>query len=105
MLKAQQSGDGPSAADHQVEIFLIEPKTDRYLGRLCNYSECPKGKPKCLVPGCGAIAFNKQVEGFTPNADLLASATYATLYRRGEGRLRSALDLPLTHDERQARQD
>jgi hypothetical protein len=31
-----------------------------------------------------------------PDADLLASAPYATLYRRGVGRLRSALDLPQT---------
>jgi hypothetical protein len=34
------------------------------------------------------------VDGFVPRADLLAPAQYATLYRRGVGRLRSALDLP-----------
>jgi hypothetical protein len=36
------------------------------------------------------------VNGFVPAPDLLASAEYATLYRRGAGRLRSALDLPQT---------
>jgi hypothetical protein len=91
---AYESGGGPSSANHQVEIFLIEPQTDRYLGRLCNFNACPKGKPQCSVPGCGAVAFNKRVAGFVPHADLLASAAYATLYRRGSGRLRSALDLP-----------
>jgi hypothetical protein len=84
---------GSSAASHQVEIFLIEPGTDRYLGRLCNYNECPKGKPECRVPGCGAVPFNKCIDGFVPHADLLASASYAMLYQRGAGRLRSALDL------------
>jgi hypothetical protein len=91
-----ESGTGPSTASHQVEIFLIEPVTDRYLGRLCHFSACPKGKPACQTPGCGAVSFNKVVEGFVPHADLLASASYATLYRKGVGRLRSALDLPKT---------
>jgi len=27
--------------------------------------ECPKGKPECLVPGCGASLFLRQHEGFT----------------------------------------
>lgn len=94
LLKAFGSGEGPSVANHQVEIFLIQPGTDRYLGRLCNFNACPKGKQGCRAPGCGAIPFNKSVEGFTPRADLLAPAAYAMLYRRGTGRLRSALDLP-----------
>ena len=97
---AHKSGTGPSTANHQVEIFLIEPGTDRHLGRLCNFSACPKGKPQCDVPGCGKIAFNKVVDGFEPHPDLLAAASYATLYRRGQGRLRSALDLPGPREER-----
>lgn len=96
--RSYESGKGPSTANHQVEIFLIEPGTDKYLGRLCSFNECPKGKPECLVPGCGAVPFNKCAEGFIPHPDLLASAAYAMLYRRGVGRLRSALDLPGTDD-------
>jgi hypothetical protein len=99
LREGYESGGGPSTASHQAEIFLIEPGTDRYLGRLCNYNACPKGKPDCGVPGCGAIPFNKRIAAFVPHADLLSSATYATLYRRGEGRLRSALDLPGTSDD------
>ncbi|HEX2889409.1 hypothetical protein [Vineibacter terrae] len=95
---AYERGAGPSTASHQVEIFLIEPGTDRYLGRLCNFNACPKSKPECLVPGCGDVPFNKRVEDFEPHADLLASATYALLYRRGAGRVRSALDLPKPDD-------
>jgi hypothetical protein len=105
LRRAYESGKGPSTANHQVEIFLIEPGTDRYLGRLCSFSACPKGKRDCSVPGCGAIPFNKVVDGFVPHADLLASASYAMLYRRGAGRLRSALDLPGVDDATQPRRD
>jgi hypothetical protein len=99
LREGYESGTGPGTASHQAEIFLIEPGTDRYLGRLCNFNACPKGKPDCGVSGCGAIPFNKRIAAFVPHADLLSSATYGTLYRRGAGRLRSALDLPGTDDD------
>lgn len=76
----------------QEEVFLFEPESDRYLGRLYNFNECPKGKPDCLIPGCGAIAFNKVVDGFVPRADLLAGAYKH--YERKTGLLQPALDLP-----------
>lgn len=88
------NGVGISVANHQVDVFLFEPHSDRYLGRLCSFNECPKGKPACLVPGCGAIPFNKHIAEFVPRADLLASAADTMLYRRGTGVLRSALELP-----------
>ena len=91
---AFEAGAGVSVVSQQLDVFLIEPGSDRYLGRLCYFNQCPKGKPQCLVPGCGAIPFNKRVDGFEPAADLLAPAGHAMLYRRGVGRLRSALDLP-----------
>ena len=31
-------------ASHQVDVFILEPSTDRYLGRLCDFNTCPKGK-------------------------------------------------------------
>jgi hypothetical protein len=91
---ALEAGKGVRVASSQLDIFLIEPGTDRYLGRLCHFNRCPKGKRECEVPGCGAVAFNRHFPDFTPNADLLAGAESAMLYRRGQGRLRSALDLP-----------
>ncbi len=98
LRETYQAGTGPGTVGHQVEIFLIEPGTDRYLGRLCNFNACPKDKPQCAVPGCGDIPFNQRIAAFVPHVDFLASAAYATLYRRGRGRLRSALDLPGTDD-------
>lgn len=94
LKKALEAGTGVSVADHQVDVFLFEPESDRYLGRLCHYNRCPKDKPACDVPGCGTIPFNKRVDGFEVQADILASVPHAMLYVRGEGRLRSALDLP-----------
>lgn len=92
---AYERGVGPGVVGHQLDIFLIEPVSDRYLGRLCKFSTCPKDNLDCMVPGCGTVPFNKVVDGFRPHPDLLAAAPYATLYRRGEGRLASALDLPV----------
>ncbi|QWG11405.1 hypothetical protein KMZ29_16870 [Bradyrhizobium sediminis] len=91
---AFESGVGISVANHQVDVFLFEPQSDRYLGRLCSFNQCPKRKPPCFIAGCGAIPFNKQIADFVPRADLLASAAEAMLYRRGSGVLRSALELP-----------
>jgi hypothetical protein len=54
----------PGVAHHQVDVFLVEPGTDRYLGRLCHFGACPKEKPECRVAGCGAALFLRQHEGF-----------------------------------------
>jgi hypothetical protein len=85
---------GTSVVSQQLDAFMIEPGSDRYLVRLCSFNTCPKGKRDCLVPGCGETPFNKKVAEFSPRADLLEPARYAMLYERGAGRLRSALDLP-----------
>ena len=68
-------------ATHQLEVFLLEPGTDRYLGRLCGYRTCPKLHNRdCLTPGCGAVPFLKQHEGFRLFDDALDGAV--VLYRR-----------------------
>jgi hypothetical protein len=91
---AFKAGVDMSVTAHQVDVFLFEPDTDRYLGRLCHYNQCPKGKRNCLVPGCGMIPFNRVIDGFRPYADIVESVADTMLYERGRGRLRSALDLP-----------
>lgn len=91
---AFESGVGISVVSHQVDVFLFEPESDRYLGRLCKFNECPKGKPDCLVPGCGSIPFNRKIAEFEPYSDILCGSENAILYRRGSGRVRSALELP-----------
>jgi predicted nucleotidyltransferase len=51
-------------AHHQVDVFFLEPGTDRYLGRLCRFGQCPKGKDECRVPCCGATPLLRQHERF-----------------------------------------
>ena len=94
LRRAYEAGAGVSVSGSQLDVFLFEPGSDRHLGRLCSFNQCPKGKPACLVPGCGETPFNQRVADFAPRADLLAPAAHAMLYRRDAGRLRSELDLP-----------
>lgn len=103
LRRAYESGAGMSVVGHQLDVFLFEPGSDHYLGRLCSFSQCPKGKTDCLVPGCGETPFNKRIADFEPRADLLAPAAHATLYRRHAGWLRSALDLPVVDEGRAPR--
>ena len=38
---AYEAGQGVSVVSNQLDIFLFEPRTDRYLGRLCRFNQCP----------------------------------------------------------------
>jgi len=71
-------------AHHQVDVFLIEPMTDRYLGRLCTFNKCPKGKRECDVAGCGKIPFVRQHENFPLNEEMLNSEQIVVLYERAK---------------------
>ncbi len=69
-------------AHHQAELFIMEPASNRYLGRLCCFGACPKGKCDCLAPGCGAHPFLKQHEGFAFHADALSPERSIVLFER-----------------------
>lgn len=70
-------------AHHRVDIFLIEPGTDRYLGRVCNFNQCPKvRKYECLVPGCGETPFVRQHADFTFESDALRPDRCIVLFDR-----------------------
>jgi hypothetical protein len=77
-------------AHHQVDVFLLEPRTSRYLGRLCHFGTCPKGKVECRVAGCGAALFLRQHERFVFDPRALESGGIV-LFDRGSG-LPSAAD-------------
>jgi len=94
LRKAYEAGAAMSVPGNLLDVFLFQPETDAYLGRLCGFSECPKGKLDCLTPGCGDIPFNKKHLDFTLEPSTLAGADKAMLYRRGQGVLMSAVDLP-----------
>lgn len=69
-------------AHHQVDLFVMEPGTDKYLGRVCSFNACPKDKAECRVPGCGDVAFLQQHEDFVFDADALAPEKSELLYER-----------------------
>ena len=69
-------------AHHQVDVFLLEPASDRYLGRLCSFGVCPKGKPECRVPGCGRALFLRQHEGFAFDPRALEPEAMQVLFDR-----------------------
>jgi hypothetical protein len=81
-------------ADHQVEVFIFESGSDRYLGRLCHFAACPKGKPECHVLGCGQPAFLQQHEGFQFDPDALAAERCLILFDRLAGTRGRATGLP-----------
>ena len=85
---------GFGVTTEQVDAFIFEPGSDRYVGRLCRFNQCPKGKRDCLAPECGRQPFLKQVEGFRPYADILTPERTEPLFERNAGVLRCAAELP-----------
>lgn len=85
---------GSGVANHEVEIFILEPGSDRYLGRLCRFNQCPKGKRACEVPGCGSDAFMQQHEDFVFWRNTLDEDRIMPLYCRPDGIIRRAADTP-----------
>ena len=69
-------------AHHQLDIFIMEPETNRYLGRLCIFGSCPKGKDKCRVSGCGEPSFLQQHEDFKFEPKDLDNGTSVVLFER-----------------------
>ncbi len=85
---------GLGVASQQLDIFVLEPGTDRYLGRMCKFKACPARKAECLVPGCGATLFLQQHEGFVLHPEALGAACVVRLFDRTTGETRRAVDLP-----------
>ena len=69
-------------AHHQLDIFLIDAGTAQYIGNLCHYNACPKDKPDCLTPGCGASGFLKIYQGFVFHDSALQEPTVRILFDR-----------------------
>lgn len=82
-------------ASHQTDVFVIEPGADRYLGRLCEFNRCPKGKRECRAAGCGAPAHLQQHDGFAWRPESLTEDRTLRLFDRAAGQTRRAADLPL----------
>jgi hypothetical protein len=91
-LNALFDETGVGVAHHQVDVFLLEPGSDRYLGRLCHFGKCPKGKPECRVPGCGSAPFLRQHEEFVFDSRSLDPARCTPLFDRARAMGPPSLD-------------
>ncbi|HOO57250.1 MAG TPA: hypothetical protein PLN69_10530 [bacterium] len=69
-------------AHHQVEVFVMEPETDHFLGNLCGYAKCPKGKPDCRVEGCGDVKHLQKHEDFNLDKNALSPDRTRILFER-----------------------
>ena len=58
-----------------------------------------KQEPECLVPGCGAVAFLQQHDGFVFDPEALAPDRVIRLFDRQSGLLRKAAEVPLPERE------
>jgi hypothetical protein len=83
---------------HEIELFVLEPESDRYLGRVCYFKTCPADKRDCLVAGCGAYPFLKQREDFTFWPETLDPSRMVILFDRAVGVVGSAAALPSVVD-------
>lgn len=71
-------------ASHQVEVFIMETDTNRYLGRLCDFNKCPKHKNNldCMSQGCGIPPFLKQIPQFQFHPQSIAEDSSIVLFER-----------------------
>jgi hypothetical protein len=85
-LQKEHPGMG-GVAHHQVDIFFLEPETNRFLGNLCNYGQCPReGKPECRAAICGKAPFLKTYENFSLYDDALTGSRLLYENPSAEGR-------------------
>lgn len=88
-LRALQSDSGAKlsgVATHTIEMFLLEPETNRYLGRLCKFKACPADKRECLVPDCGTHLFLQQHERFRFRPQAISPDRSLLLFDRHQSR-------------------
>ncbi|MBN1420301.1 MAG: hypothetical protein JXP34_16090 [Planctomycetes bacterium] len=70
-------------AHHQVDVFILDPASDAYLGRLCWFKACPKEKPECSAPDCGKIKLLRQHRSFRFDPEALEPGRSVILWERG----------------------
>ncbi|HSV98258.1 MAG TPA: hypothetical protein VLM75_15145 [Spirochaetota bacterium] len=83
-LSLLHKGEGIGVAHHQVDVFLLDCNTGKYLGRLCIFGRCPAKKYVCGVEGCGKTPFLRMHDGFVFDPGIFRGSETICLYdRRG----------------------
>jgi hypothetical protein len=81
-LAAFQEESQLAIGRQQIDMILLEPESDRYLGHLCPRDQCPKGEPLCDAPGCGKLPYLQRRKGFELAPKALASDRSVLLFQR-----------------------
>jgi hypothetical protein len=71
-------------AHHTFSIHLLQQPGSRYLGMVCHYNQCPKGKPECQVPGCGTYRLVQVLPWFQLKPARLNEFNSQLLFKRPE---------------------
>ena len=54
---------GYGVASHQLDIFVLEPGTDRYLGRMCQFKACRRLNPTAWSRDAARPRFSSSIRG------------------------------------------
>jgi len=86
-------------APHQIDVFIMDADSGRFVGNLCCFKDCPKGKPDCWVEGCGNPPHLKLYNNFKLQLSALSPTKSVVLYESEESgsphrieRLRAVVD-------------
>lgn len=70
----------------RVDVHILEPGSERYRGRLCNFGACPERyNDACMLDGCGAQPFLRQLSDYRHDRDRFALADLEILFERPGG--------------------
>ena len=67
---------------HMFCLHLVEKATQRYLGMVCHFKQCPKGNPECQVSGCGKFQHVRILPWFKFKPERLNSHNSLVLFER-----------------------
>jgi len=76
---------GTDVQFYLLDVFILEPGTDRYWGGLCISRDCPKYRAvQCNVPECGKPRFLRRFAKFSFDPLFLHPSRSQVLFDRGQ---------------------
>lgn len=69
-------------SNNEFDVFILQSGASKYIGNLCPYNTCPKGKDDCHVPGCGDTPFLKKFKDFTLFPDAITKKNRIDIFNR-----------------------
>jgi cupin 2 domain-containing protein len=83
----------PGICAGNVELFVFDSKSSKYLGRVCHYKHCPYNDANCRVDGCGKPSHLKIASDFMLYPDAVSRINSQLLFERTSTNLAPASNL------------